>query len=78
VIRQDDGNQPNGFSIQGTISAHADYGIGDDEMDGNRTRWCRFFHIAPSSVSRMNFAFCEKIRKQPTIEKQLFQSLVNK
>jgi hypothetical protein len=38
----------------------------------------RFFNISPSSVSRMNYAFRAKIREKPSIEKQLFQSLINK
>jgi len=42
------------------------------------SRLAQFFHVAPSSVSRMNYAFCAKIRQQPLLEKQLFQSLINR
>jgi REP element-mobilizing transposase RayT len=40
------------------------------------SRLAQFFHVAPSSISRMNYAFCVKIRQHPSLEKQLFQSLM--
>jgi len=35
-----------------------------------------FFHVAPSSVSRMNSRFRANLLKQPAIEMQLFQSFI--
>jgi hypothetical protein len=38
----------------------------------------QFFHVAPSAVSRMNYAFCTKIIEEPALERQLFQSFIKK
>jgi REP element-mobilizing transposase RayT len=38
----------------------------------------QFFHVAPSSVSRMNFDFRVKILKQPVLEMQLFQPFIKR